>query len=246
MIRSKPLLLFILCSQVIRAQVPDGKEIMGRIDRNMSSENRFFSSKMIIHGIRGARTLESRTWTRGEETSFTEYLFPVREQGTKMLKLEDQLWIYSPATDRTIQITGHMLRQSVMGSDMSYEDLMEDTRLLDHYDAVVTGSARVGDTECWVVELTAFEPEVTYQGKKLWVDKSRYIPLREEMFAKSGTLLKRTELSEVTQIGGRWYPKKIVFKDMLQDGEGTEFLIGEIEFNIDIPDYVFSKGSLKK
>lgn len=231
---------------MVTAQVPDGKEIMRRIDRNMSSENRSFKSKMIIHSIRTSRTLESRTWTRGEENSFTEYLFPVREQGTKMLKLEDQLWIYSPTTDRTIQITGHMLRQAVMGSDMSYEDLMEDARLMNHYDAVVTGSEKVGEDDCWVVELTAFDPEVTYQGKKLWVDKIRYIPLREEMYAKSGTLLKRTELSDISQIDGRWYPKKIVFKDMLQDGNGTEFIIEEIMFDIDIPDHVFSKGSLKK
>ena len=100
-----------------------------------------------------------------------------------MLKLKDQLWIYSPTTDRTIQITGHMLRQAVMGSDMSYEDLMEDSKLLNHYDAVVTGSEKVNEDDCWVVELTAFDPEVTYQGKKLWVDKARYIPLKEEMFA---------------------------------------------------------------
>jgi outer membrane lipoprotein-sorting protein len=244
--RAAVAIMVVFHSVVQFAQVPEGKEIMRRIDQNMSSENRFFTSKMIIHGIRNSRTLESRTWTRGEENSFTEYLFPVREQGTKMLKLGDQLWIYSPTTDRTIQITGHMLRQSVMGSDMSYEDLMEDTRLLDHYDAVVTGSEKLGDAECWVVELTAFDPEVTYQGKKLWVEKSRNIPLKEELFAKSGTLLKRTELSEVTQIDGRWYPKKVVFKDMLQDGEGTEFLIEEIRFNIEIPDHVFSKGSLKK
>jgi len=231
---------------IAEAQTPDGDDIMRRIDQNMSSENRTFTSKMIIHGIRNARTLESRTWTRGEDMSFTEYLYPVREEGTKMLKLEDQLWIYSPVSDRTIQILGHMLRQSVMGSDMSYEDLMEDNKLMNHYNAEVTGSEMVGDSDCWVVKLTAFDPEVTYQGKKLWVDKNKFIPLKEELFAKSGTLLKRTELSQIENIDGRWFPKKIVFKDMLQDGGGTEFIIEEIEFNVEIPDHVFSKGNLKK
>jgi hypothetical protein len=159
-------LLGITLSLLTFAQVPDGKDIMQRIDQNLSSDNRIFTSKMIIHGIRSSRSMESRTWTQGEENSFTEYLFPVREQGTKMLKLENQLWIYSPTTDRIIQITGHMLRQAVMGSDMSYEDLMEDSKLLSHYDAVVMGSEKVGDQDCWVVELTAFDPDVTYQGKE--------------------------------------------------------------------------------
>jgi outer membrane lipoprotein-sorting protein len=163
-----------------------------------------------------------------------------------MLKLENQLWIYSPSTDRIIQIAGHMLRQSVMGSDLSYEDLMEDSRLTDRYSAVVTGTEEVNGRDCWVIDLKAFVPEITYQGMKLWVDRERNIPLREEMYAKSGTLLKRTELSDVERIGNRWYPRRILFRDMLKDGKGTEFIIEEIEFNVPIPDYIFSKASLKK
>lgn len=228
------------------AQYPEGKDILKKIDQNLSSENRVFTSKMIIHGRRTSRTVESKTWTSGEKRSFTEYLFPAREQGTKMLKLEDQLWIYSPSTDRIIQIAGHMLRQSVMGSDLSYEDLMEDNRLIEHYDAKVVGTENISDRSCWVVKLTSFDPEMAYQGLKLWVDKERNIPLKEEMYAKSGTLLKRTTLSNVENINGRWYPMKIVFKDMLKDGEGTEFITENIQFNVAIPEYIFSKANLKK
>jgi len=228
------------------AQNPDGNEILRKIDQNMSSENRVFTSKMIIHGRRNTRTIESKTWTSGDKKSYTEYLFPAREQGTKMLKLDDQLWIYSPSTDRIIQIAGHMLRQSVMGSDLSYEDMMEDNKLTKHYKAVVTGTEKIAGRSCWVLKLTASDPEVAYQVRKLWVDSERNIPLKEELFAKSGTLLKRTELSDVVNLNGRWFPKKIVFKDMLKEGEGTEFIMESIQFNVAIPDYVFSKASLKK
>ena len=228
------------------AQIPDGKEILSRIDQNMSSENRIFNSSMIIHGKRSVRSVESKSWVAGEDKSYTEYLYPAREEGTKMLKLDDQLWIYSPSSDRTILIAGHMLRQSVMGSDLSYEDMMEDKKLTDHYNAEVTGSELVGERECWVVKLTAFDPNVAYQGKKLWVDKKRNIPLKEEFYAKSGTLLKKTELSDVENLNGRWFPKKIVFKDMLKEGEGTEFIIGDIRFNVPIEEYIFTKGNLKK
>jgi len=243
----KILIIFIILSlSATYAQQPDGKEILRRIDQNMSSENRIYTSKMIIHGRRNVRTMELKTWTSGEKKSFTEYLFPVREQGTKMLKLEDQLWIFSPAADRIIQIAGHMLRQSVMGSDLSYEDLMEDSQLINHYNAEVTGIEKVNERMCWIVNLVAFDPEMAYQTRKLWVDQERNVPLREELFAKSGTLLKRTELSNVVNINGRWFPKKIIFKDMLKEGDGTEFVIGDIQFNVNIPDYIFSKASLKK
>jgi outer membrane lipoprotein-sorting protein len=239
-------LLLIITFPAVFGQTPDGKEILEKIDRNMSSDNRVFSSRMVIHGRRSVRTVESRTWTSGENKSFTEYVYPVREQGTKMLKLENQLWIYSPSSDRIIQIAGHMLRQSLMGSDLSYEDLMEDKSLTKHYNAEVTGSEKIGDRLCWVVKLTAFDPEVAYQGIRLWVDQQRNVPLKEEMYAKSGTLLKRTELSDVVNLNGRWFPKKIVFKDVLKEGEGTEFIMDDIKFNVTIPDYIFSKANLKK
>jgi len=227
-------------------QYPSGEAILNKIDENMSSKTRILISKMVIHGRRGSRTITSKTWSEGEDRSFTEYLAPAREKGTKMLKLEDQLWMYSPSTDRIIQISGHMLRQSVMGSDLSYEDMMEDPKLQNHYDAVVIGTESIDGRSCWIVELTAKTSDVAYHFRKLWVDKERNIPLKEELIAKSGKLLKKMELKDVTQIDDRWYPKRMIFKDMLKTGQGTEFIIETIEFDIAIPDYIFSKAALRK
>lgn len=100
------------------AQTPTGEEILRRIDQNIVAENRTATSSMIIHGPRRSRSLRAKSWVQGTEKSFTEYLAPAREKGTKMLKIGDQLWMYSPQTDRIIRIAGHMLRQSMMGSDL--------------------------------------------------------------------------------------------------------------------------------
>lgn len=235
----------LLCA-VTMAQQPSGEEILRRVDKNMSAETRVFTSTMIVHGERATRTITSKSWATGSRKAFTEYLSPAREQGTKMLKLENQLWIYSPSTDRIIQISGHMLRQSVMGSDLSYEDMMEDRKLLDCYKADITGEEKMGDRPCWLLKLTAAVPDVAYQTRRIWVDQERYIPLKEELFARSGKLLKQTRLSGVEKIQGRWYPRKILFKDMLKEGEGTEFIFEDIQFDVAVPDYIFSKASLKK
>jgi outer membrane lipoprotein-sorting protein len=201
---------------------------------------------MIVHGQRGSRTIESKSWSVGDEKAFTEYLSPAREKGTKMLKVKNDLWLYSPDTDRTIKISGHMLRQSVMGSDLSYEDMMDDKKLSEAYDAVVTAEDTIDGRECWVVDLTGNEKDLAYHFRKLWVDKSRLIPLKEELIAKSGKLLKMIELKNIEKIDNRWYPKKMVFKDMLKTGKGTEFIIDSIEFDVDIPAYKFTKASLRK
>jgi hypothetical protein len=123
--------------------------------------------------------------------------------------------------------------------------MMEDPKLIDKYDAVVTGSENYQERDCWIVELNAKTADVAYQIRKVWVDKERYVPMKEELYAKSGTLLKRTELFDIKRIGNRWFPGRIVFKDMLKNGDGTEFIIDSIQFDQEIPEYIFTKASLR-
>lgn len=221
-------------------------EILKRVEQNMSSENRIFESTMTIHGVRSSRTITSKTYATGDKQSFTEYLTPAREQGTKMLKLENQLWIYSPSTDRIIQISGHLLRQSVMGSDLSYEDMMDDRKMTEIYSPSLAGEEIIDGRKTWILDLSAKVSDVAYQSAKMWVDAERYVPLKEELFARSGQLLKRTSLGDVKQIAGRWFPTRIVYKDVLKQGSGTEFIITSIKFDQSIPEYIFSKAALKQ
>jgi outer membrane lipoprotein-sorting protein len=227
------------------AQPPDGETILRRVDDNIGSDNKITVSEMIIHGRRGSRSIRAKSWVSGRTKSFTEYLDPPREKGTKMLKLEDQLWTYAPASDRTILIAGHMLRQPIMGSDLSYEDMLEDPRLSVLYAAAVGGEEERGGRDCWVLDLVSRGGEIAYFKRRIWVDKERFIVLREERFAKSGKLLKTTDVKGVERQGGRWVPTRIVFKDALKEGQGTEFVLESIEFNAVIPDHVFTKASLR-
>ncbi len=221
-------------------------DILKKVENNMSSDNRIYESEMTIHGTRTSRTISSRTYVVGNKKSFTEYLAPAREQGTKMLKLENQLWIYSPSADRTIQISGHMLRQSVMGSDLSYEDMMDDRKLTEVYTAALAGEEEIEGRKTQILDLTAKVTDAAYHRRKMWIDAERFVPLREELFAKGGQLLKRTTLSDFRLTGGRWFPHKMIYKDMLKQGDGTGFVVTSIRFNQEIPEYIFTKAALKQ
>jgi outer membrane lipoprotein-sorting protein len=228
------------------AQIPSGAEILQRVDRNMFAETKVVVSEMVIHGRRDTRTVESKSWQRGNRDGFTEYLAPAREKGTKMLKLGDDLWTYSPSADRIILISGNMLRQSVMGSDLSYEDMMEDPRLEHSYTATVSGTDTVDGRHCWVLNLVAKEEGLAYETRRLWVDTERLVPLREDLYAKSGRLLKTMHLDNVSLVDGRWLPRRVVYKDVLKEGEGTEFIMDSVTFDAPVPDYLLSKAALRK
>ena len=239
------LLLIFLSVLTFAQNYPSGKTILDKVDNNMSAKTRVLTASMEVGTERTKRTMVSKTYGEGDHKAFTEYLAPAREKGTKMLKLDNQLWIYSPSTDRTVQISGHMLRQSVMGSDMSYEDMMNDKPLLEQYKAEVTGTETIEGINCWVVTLTAIIPDVNYYTRKMWVDTERFVPLKEDMFAKSGKLLKRITFSNVKKVQGRWFPMSIVYKDMLKEGQGTKMMIQEIQLDTAIPANYFNLGSLK-
>ena len=246
----KKVFLFIVILIVtfsISAQTPTGAEILKRIDKNQVFGQAISTSTMIVHSRTGDRTIQSKAWSMGNEKAFVEYLAPAREKGKKMLKLEKSLWIYTPEpSDRIITISGHLLKQSVMGSDMSYEDMMESDELRDNYDAAVLGKETYNGRDCWVLQLTANNNEVAYYSRKIWVDAERWLPLKEERYAKSGRKLKQTEILEVFYQDGRWLPKRMTFKDMLSRGGGTEYIIDSIDFDVDIPEYQFTKAALRK
>lgn len=224
---------------------PSAEFILDRVDSNMSAKSRIVTSRMEISAGRGTRTIEMKSWSVGNEKSLTEYLAPAREKGTKMLKLENQLWLYSPSADRIVQISGHMLRQSVMGSDLSYEDMMDDVPLKEQYQAEVTDIETYDGRSCWVLTLTAKKPDVNYQTQKIWVDRERFVPLKVEMYSKSGKLLKHLLLSDVQRIQGRWFPMKMLYKDLLKTGDGTIMQFMDVQLDVPIQESIFSKSALK-
>lgn len=241
------IIIFLALAALLGAQkTPDAASILKAVDRNMLSSTAKSTTRMVIHSKRSSRTVESINYSSGNDKFYSEYTAPPREKGTKMLKVADKLWIYEPSSDRTIQISGNMLKQSVMGSDLSYEDFMEETKLEDSYSASVTGDTSYDNRSVWILELSAKKKNLAYDKLKLYVDKERNVVLYQYMYAKSGKLLKTIKAGNVSRIGNRWYPRYILFKDELKDGKGTEYYIDSIEFDISIPAATFTKAMLKK
>ena len=77
--------LIVLLTSVLTAdEPPSGEWILKRVDENIGSDNKISIAEMVIHGRRGSRTVKSKSWLRGQDESFTEYLAPAREKGTKI------------------------------------------------------------------------------------------------------------------------------------------------------------------
>ena len=222
-------------------------EIIDKIDFNLNSKNRIIESEMVVHGKRASRTIASKSWIEGADKALTKYTAPPREVGNKMLKIDDKLLTYTRQTDRIIQISGHMLRQSVMGSDMSYNDIMEDESFKRMYTAVIEKEEYINGRKCYVLYFESKQEGAPYPKRRGWIDAEYFLPIKEELYAKSGKLLKSTSMDQIEKIGDRWFPMRFIFKDELKkNSKGTEWKIIKIQFDVDIPQDMFTKSNLRK
>lgn len=244
----KPLVvLTLLCAALpARAAPPGGEELLKAMDKNLTYESRSSRLVMTVEGRR-ARSYEMVSHSRGQEDAAIEYVAPVRDKGTRMLKLEGELWIFLPSVDKVQKISGHMLRQGMMGSDVSYEDLMTSRETNKLYAAKVTGEGKADGRACWLLEMIARDDTVAYPKRIVWVDQETFIPLKQELYALSGMLLKTWTMSEVKVFeGGRRFPTKMSIEDHVKKESVTRIEFKEVRFGVPLEKETFSLRWLER
>ena len=241
--RLRPLLIsgcMLLASTQVTAQ-PRAEEILRRVDGNMTIKTARTRARMTIMYREGdTREFEFESWSEGQDRSILEFLSPARDAGSRFLRLEDNMWIYLPRAGKSIRIQGHMLRQGLMGSDFSYGDASENPSMIEDYEGVVEREDTLDGRPVYVLMLTAKRRDLAYAGRRIWIDSERYVPLKEERFARSGKLLKTAFMGDVRRLGGRWYPYRIELDNALQKDTRTTLQFLELELDVDIPGELFT------
>ena len=229
---------------VITAVEMTAEEIINKRDNNEYFDSVKIEAEMII--VSGGRKItKTMIDLSDKKNSLVEFTNP-QDRDTKFLKREDDLWMFFPDAEEIIKISGHMLNQGMMGSDFSYQDIMESDKLTDLYDFKIIGEEEIDNRPCYVLEGVAREGvKVSYYRRVSWVDKERFIGLKEELYTQSGKLLKEAKLNEVQEIEGRWIPIDSIMENKLRKDTYTGFKIVQIDFNPEIPEGTFTLQNLR-
>ena len=232
------------CLIVAAAVEMTAEEIINKRDDNEYFDTAQMEAEMII--VSGSRkiikTMDALTDKNNSLVEFTNS----QDRGTKFLKREDDLWMFFPDAEEIIKISGHMLNQGMMGSDFSYQDVMEADKLTDLYDFEIIKEEELDGRPCYVLEGIAREGvKVSYYRRVSWIDKERFIGLKEELYAQSGRILKETKANVIEEIEGRWVPTNSVMENKLRKDTYTEFTITQIKFNLEIPEETFTLQNLR-
>jgi len=217
-----------------------GLEILQKIDENEFYKTIEYSGNMIIYIDDEVRTKKMTTQAKTEGQKALVEFTNIEDYGTKYLMVEDELWIYFPSEEEVVKISGHMLKEGMMGSDFSYEDALEASKIAEKYNVQIAEQDTLNGHVCWVLKLDAKVKDVPYYSRKMWVDQELFIPWKEEMYAKSGRLLKEMNVLEINQFGNRWFPVKSEMVNKLRKNSKTVFELEDIAFDVDLPDNMFS------
>ena len=218
-------------------------EVLLSLRKNLKYNTSSFSAQLEIR--KGKRVLNKsfKGYSKGENF-YLEFTNP-EDKGVKYLKLKGDLYIYLPDIDDVVRLSGDMLKQSFMGSDLSYEDLMQEDPLK-YYKPVAMRDTTIEGRIYFILELEDTTGNAPYYRVRMVVDLDRNIWLKEELITKSGRKIKEVEALEFKNIKGKHYPTSIVMRDLRLKDSYTKFVFKEIDFDIPIPNKYFSLSELKK
>lgn len=229
-----------------------GDDILKKVDGIMDSPATKIEAVMSTIGNGAEKNSQMLLYTKknaqGENRTLIQYLYPPVDKGTKFLSLGsvDKMWMYLPKVEKLVRIAGSMVKQSMMNSSFSYEDLLDRGNLAKDYSAQVVGNSMIDDSNCYVLMLNAKKGSAHYRQIKLYVHPDYFIPVKEEFLSGNGAVTKMSYQTDIAQMGGRTIPTKITFQDLKEKDKQTTLTIKSVQFNADIPERYFTQGYLEK
>lgn len=219
------------------------EEIVREMDRQQSFETMKSSGSMITRDRFGIKTSDFISWSRGNDDFLIEFT-SVAEQGQKVLRTVNELYLYYPDAEEVIRLQGAALRQSMLGSDISYEDMTEGNDTLSKYDVEMKGDETVSGRDCYIIDMIATSRNVAYPRQTVWVVKETLIPQQVHYFSKSGKLLKEMRVNRVEMIADKYVITEMTLEDKLKKNSSTELIMEDLETDIDLDRDFFSLDNL--
>lgn len=230
----------------------DGEEIINKVDETLEADTRKSEIQMTIineNDQKRERTIE--IYSKGEGKGLIEFLAPADVEGTTFLTLEENgqenMWLFLPAVGNVRKIASHMKTGSFMGTDFSYNDIsvIGGSSYRKDYKSSLEEEVSYQGDECYLLETNPTKDEIGYSKMKMWVRKSDYIPLKLEFYDKDEELLKVMKNSNIKNIDGHLTPQKITMENVQQETK-TILSLDEVEYDIEIPDNIFTTRYMKR
>lgn len=243
-------LIVLAVSMPAQAAYPPVKSVLQKLDSLRKLDEDITAKVAIVQTdkTQGTKQMNAVYFAKNLDDLFLIIMTgPETEKGNGYLKNGDNFWMYRRNT-RTFQ---HIARnENISGTDANAGDF-ETPKYEIQYSAVKKkdGNESIADDTIsniavYKVEIESKLPDVDYPKKTIWVRKDNLLPLKEQNFSLSGTLMNSQYFLKYSEINGKFIPVKQLVVDEFEKGNKTVWEISDISFK-KIADNVFTRSYLE-
>lgn len=244
----KILILSILSQLVVtslHAQTAD--EIIRRADEKYRGKSAY--TEMTIQTVRPkwSKEMKMKGWSKGSDYSVSLVLSPAKEKGVVFLMRDQEVWNYIPSLNRSIKFPPSMMMQNWMGTDLTNDDLVKQSSMIDDYDKQILGSESKEGLDCWKIELIPHEDVAVVWGKIIiWVEKKDYMQLQTNFYDEDGFLVNQMIASDIRDFDGKRLPSTLKVVPADKEHQYTLIHYDVWNFDVSIPDSYFTTNYMKR
>ncbi|MCI1208449.1 MAG: outer membrane lipoprotein-sorting protein [Treponema sp.] len=217
--------------------------IIDRLEANTVYDTAVAESTMSTTDRFGTTESSFKSWSRRNGDTLLE-IDKGPDRGQKILRKGASVFLFYPDAEEVIRLQGSALKDSLMGSDFSYEDLTGENTIRDRYDSELIDTQTVDGHTCYHLMMTAKKRSETYRKQELWVDTELYVTVRAVLYSASGRALRELHSAGIKKIDGFNIATKTTMKDLLKKNSSTELTLENIVINRPIDDKLFSRENL--
>lgn len=236
-------LLLMIWKTTVAHAAPDAAEIVRQADAiRFPAEG--FQVDILVNTVsadgKADEPRQYRVLSKGNDRTLVMTLAPAFEKGQLLLMRDDDLWVFLPKVTQPVRLPlSQKLTGQVANGDLARANFAGD------YTAELIREEALGDSQAYVLALTAARKGVTYARVTYWVEKGSHRPLRAEFYTGAGRLLKTAEYRGYGELGGAVRPTELVLEDQVGLKQRSVMQYARMKFR-DLDAKIFTKQYLKK
>lgn len=220
----------------------DGAALAAKL-RAKETGSQFVRLKMDVGGASLQVQIKSRVSDSAADIVY-QILFPKERKGESvLLHRSGQKFSGSVFTmPNTIkQLSAGDMSQSLFGSALSYEDIIDSP--FGWSQQAIVGTENVDRFACQILESKPGNHSSSYASVKSWIDSSRMVPLRIEKYDSAGKVVRRINITRMLLNGGDSLPADLE----ISGSRGSTHITGSgLKRGVRYNDAEFSPDGLKQ
>jgi hypothetical protein len=186
---------------------PSAKDLAAQLSNNIQDGSSLVRLKMNVRqpnvGGKMVLQLQVKSQRTKESTDIVyQILWPKERKGESFLIRKSGSRAPTGAVftlpDSLVTLTADKIDDGIFGSDLSYEDLVEN--FFAWTNQAIVGTETVNRVPCVILESKAGGGDRSgYSKVRSWIDTKRMVPLRVEKFSSAGKSVKRIDTTKVAK-----------------------------------------------